>query len=84
MSLTESIQQPAAAESTFTRRYAAYAATLGLSPQVAIVHGNMTDFICWVQQRWREWEQVRGYAGLGGLSDEEHAAFDAWLEASGD
>lgn len=42
--------------------------------------GKMGGFIIWIGARWRDWERETGWNGAH-HTEEDHAAFDAWLTA---
>jgi len=66
-------------------RYLAYAKAHGtLDPEAVLARdrerypgGCMTGFIVWLGYRWAEWLKATGRRRP--LTEEDHAAFDAWL-----
>jgi hypothetical protein len=68
----------------YTPRFKLWAESIGKKPEDAIErdeHGtpmNLFEFSLWIQARWRDWHAE--HPGRLGVSDEDHASFDAWLE----
>lgn len=65
-------------------RYLAYCA--GVPPRSVLRRdrarwpgGVMCGFILWVSERWREFLKANPKVDRGFLSDQDHAAFTAWL-----
>lgn len=70
-------------------RYVCYATAHGRSPDGMLVYdaqrfpgGKMAGFICWIEERWEEWERdrpVHERRPWATLREELRSAFDAWL-----
>lgn len=41
------------------------------------------EFVIWIRRKWREWASLNGRRDTYGLTQEDHAAFDAWLRTEG-
>ena len=41
------------------------------------------EFVIWIRLKWREWASLNGRRDTYGLTQEDHAAFDAWLRTEG-
>lgn len=58
-------------------RYAQFARVRGFNPgDEPLMH----EFISWVRLKWAIWAGLHGRKDLRGLTQEDHKAFDAWLE----
>lgn len=73
----------------WNRRYVVYARAHGQTPEQMGSSdvqlwpgGRMTGYIVWIEERWSEYRALRGWIRQYPLSPADHAAFDAWLEAS--
>ncbi len=67
-------------------RFVAYCA--GAPPEEVLLRdeetwpgGKMTGFILWIGERWRAFARERPRLDMAFLSNEDHAAFTAWLLA---
>ena len=66
-------------------RYVAYAKAHGTPDQDAMLAQDrerypgccMTGYVVWIGERWTEWLKATGRRRP--LTEEDHAAFDAWL-----
>lgn len=70
----------------WNRRYLAYCRAQGTPDPDAMIErdherwpgGPMTGYILWIRERWAEWATANK-RDRNHLTDEDHAAFDAWL-----
>ncbi len=61
---------------SYQHRYAQFARVRGFT------EGNeplMHEFITWINRKWSEWRVATRFRSSY-LTQEDHAAFDAWLE----
>jgi hypothetical protein len=70
-------------------RFEVYARAHGRSDADQLAHdrqafpgGRMCGFILWTGAQWRAWCATVGRKNKEHLTQEEHAAFDAWLDKS--
>lgn len=64
---------------TVQPRYAQFARVRGFEPgsdQAPLMH----EFISWIRIKWALWAGLHGRKNLSGLTQDEHKAFDKWLE----
>lgn len=64
---------------TVQPRYAQFARVRGFEPgsdQAPLMH----EFISWIRGKWALWAGLHGRKNLYGLTQDEHKAFDKWLE----
>lgn len=64
---------------TVQPRYAQFARVRGFEPgsdQAPLMH----EFISWIRAKWVLWAGLHGRKNLHGLTQDDHAAFDKWLE----
>lgn len=74
------------ARQSWTPRYLAYAAAHGKTPEAMLdadteqwPGGRMTGFALWIRWAWRSWDSLHGHGPDHVRSDNEQAAFTAWL-----
>jgi hypothetical protein len=72
---------------TWQPRYVQYSRQHEKTPAAMLAHdaerwpgGKLCGYILWVTARWSEWDSLNGHSKEHVRSNEEHAAFDAWLE----
>ena len=41
--------------------------------------GCMRDFMKWIQEKWLEWDQMKGHERNHPHCEEDHKEFDRWL-----
>lgn len=64
---------------SYQPRYAQFARVRGFqtgSEQAPLMH----EFISWVRIKWTLWAGIHGRKNLYGLTQDDHKAFDKWLE----
>ena len=64
---------------TVQQRYAQFARVRGFEPgsdQAPLMH----EFISWIRVKWALWAGLHGRKNLYGLTQDDHKAFDKWLE----
>lgn len=71
----------------FSHYYLAYCRANGKTPEAMLAHDEaqwpgscMAGFIFWINKRWGDWRVSVGRKNLHGLSEQERAAFSAFLE----
>jgi hypothetical protein len=86
---TKAVVEAVEAAQKMNPRFIAYAKSEGLAPAAVLSldaerfpGGKMTGFMLWIQGRWAAWRRLNGLARYEQLSEADHAAFDAWLEAT--
>ncbi len=81
-------QQHTETAKEFNPRFVAFAQARGQTPDEALAAakarrtGGMMDFILWINAKWCEWRRLNKRERFSRLSPDDHAAFDAWLNAS--
>lgn len=67
-------------------RYLAYCAAHGRDPEEMLAFdrerapgGHMAPYICWINERWQEWNRAHGLGPWTSHDTADHADFDAWL-----
>ena len=66
---------------TYQSRFVAYAKAQGVTPEAMAATRFGAGFICWINAKWSafcaEFKRSRDYH-----TEQDHADFDAWLEAA--